>query len=200
MIIFIDESGDPGFKTNKGSSQYFVLSFVIFYKEEDVISTTDRILRYRQSLKISDRYEFKFNNLNKKNRCALLEYIKNCQFAVAALAVKKDSIEKKYRENLNYEYFLGFILEKIVSNDRIYDLRIDGSMRTELKNILKSHLRKYLPPKSKIEIHILDSKNDLLIQLADIVAGSMYKNLTERNDKTVYKNIIKKHIIGEYIL
>ena len=30
MIIFIDDSGDPGFKVEKGSSVVFVIALVIF--------------------------------------------------------------------------------------------------------------------------------------------------------------------------
>lgn len=30
MLVFIDDSGDPGFKTEKGSSKIFVIAMVIF--------------------------------------------------------------------------------------------------------------------------------------------------------------------------
>lgn len=30
QIIFIDDSGDPGFKFNRGSSRYFVIACIIF--------------------------------------------------------------------------------------------------------------------------------------------------------------------------
>lgn len=30
MIVFIDESGDPGFKIESGSSEVFVLALVVF--------------------------------------------------------------------------------------------------------------------------------------------------------------------------
>ncbi len=30
MLVFIDDSGDPGFKFEKGSSKYFVIALVIF--------------------------------------------------------------------------------------------------------------------------------------------------------------------------
>ena len=30
MLIFIDDSGDPGFKVQKGSSSVFVIALVIF--------------------------------------------------------------------------------------------------------------------------------------------------------------------------
>lgn len=30
MLVFIDDSGDPGFKLDKGSSRFFVICSVIF--------------------------------------------------------------------------------------------------------------------------------------------------------------------------
>ena len=33
MLIFIDDSGDPGFKLDKGSSAFFVIALIIFDDE-----------------------------------------------------------------------------------------------------------------------------------------------------------------------
>ena len=38
MLVLIDESGDPGFKLTKGSTQHFVAAMVIFHGEAGYIS------------------------------------------------------------------------------------------------------------------------------------------------------------------
>ena len=61
MIIFIDDSGDPGFKLQKGSSSYFVIAFVLFDDPLEAERTSLAIKDLRRKLKASDYYEFKFN-------------------------------------------------------------------------------------------------------------------------------------------
>lgn len=38
MLVFVDESGDSGLKLGDGSSDFFVLTLVIFSKNEDATS------------------------------------------------------------------------------------------------------------------------------------------------------------------
>ena len=51
MIIAIDDSGDPGLKTDKGSSRYFVIAAVVFLTDDDVEAAALRIEKFRQTLK-----------------------------------------------------------------------------------------------------------------------------------------------------
>ena len=50
MLVLIDDSGDPGFKIGRGSSQFFVIACVIFDDELDAEETALIIKRYRRSL------------------------------------------------------------------------------------------------------------------------------------------------------
>ena len=40
MLVFVDESGDPGLKFNEGSSECFVVVAVIFQTEEHAYKAT----------------------------------------------------------------------------------------------------------------------------------------------------------------
>ena len=44
MLVFVDDSGDPGFKIGKGSSPVFVISCVIFDDDLEAEKTADEIL------------------------------------------------------------------------------------------------------------------------------------------------------------
>lgn len=49
-------------------------------------------------------------------------------------------------------------------------------------------------------IQFVDSKDNSLIQLADMIAGSIRRSYQdEKNDSTIYKQIIKRRIEEEWI-
>ena len=77
MIVFIDESGDAGFKIGKGSSTFFVISLIIFDDELEAEETALRIKKLRKQLKKTDKFEFKFNKCNRIYREKFLQEIKS---------------------------------------------------------------------------------------------------------------------------
>ena len=64
MIVFLDESGDAGFKLGQGSSTYFVIALVIFDSFDDAEATAKVIQGLRGSLKLHSHFEFKFNKMS----------------------------------------------------------------------------------------------------------------------------------------
>ncbi|VAX40119.1 hypothetical protein MNBD_PLANCTO03-1519 [hydrothermal vent metagenome] len=61
MLIYVDESGDPGMKSKPGSSPYFVVAAVLFEDEEAARQCRQMICGVKDSLGWSRRQEFKFN-------------------------------------------------------------------------------------------------------------------------------------------
>lgn len=59
MLVFIDDSGDPGFKLQKGSSLIFVISCIIFDEELEA-EKSDRLI-YRRIIRkhIEDEWKFR---------------------------------------------------------------------------------------------------------------------------------------------
>lgn len=60
MLVFIDDSGDPGFKFDKGSSEYFVISMVIFDDELEAEKIAVAIKELRRKIGFPDDVEFRF--------------------------------------------------------------------------------------------------------------------------------------------
>lgn len=58
MLVFIDDSGDPGFKLDKGSSHFFVISAVLFDDNLEAEKTAVAIKELRRELKFGDDKEF----------------------------------------------------------------------------------------------------------------------------------------------
>ena len=60
MLIFIDDSGDPGFKLDRGSTSHFVIAMVIFDDELEAEKTAVAIKELKRELGFGERVEFRF--------------------------------------------------------------------------------------------------------------------------------------------
>lgn len=198
MLVFIDESGDAGFKIEKGSSKTFVMALIIFDEDEEVEKTALKIKELRRTFNKSDKFEFKFNKCNKEFRLAFLNEVKSCNFKIRAAVFHKERIyDLKLRSSSGhfYNYALRHALghEGIVSNAKI---RIDGSgdrrFRLNVVNYLKLNLNSG-DKRAIANLRFCDSNKNVLIQLADMVAGSIRKYFDETGkDWELYRKVLKK--------
>lgn len=92
MLVFIDESGDPGFALTRGSSRYFVIVCVIFHDELEAEKMAVTLKELRRNLGLSHESEFKFNKSRKKVRVAFLRTLQHFNFSVRALVIDKTLI------------------------------------------------------------------------------------------------------------
>ena len=60
MLVFIDESGDPGLKTDQGSSRFFTIGLVVFEDHDEAQACDDRITLLKRELGWSADSEFHF--------------------------------------------------------------------------------------------------------------------------------------------
>lgn len=197
MLIFIDESGDPGFKLGRGSSSHFVVSMVIFDEDEHAQSTAETIKQALADLKIKP--EFKFNKSRNVIRDAFFEKVKSCKFRVRALVVDK---EKIYSKNLReddekfYNYFVRLLIDFKELKLNNVSIKIDGSGDREFKKELHRYLRSQVKSDFKLKIELVDSHKNHLIQLADMVAGAIAKSYPnqERQANSSWKQAMGKKI------
>jgi hypothetical protein len=199
MLVFIDESGDPGFKVTKGSSGYFVIALIIFEDDLDAEDAAVRIKRLKRELKKSERFEFKFNKGNREVRAAFLNTIRLCSFRIRAIVFSKTTIYSTYLRD-NKERFYNFALRQVLehNNKTIQNakIRLDGRGEVAFRRQLTTYLKRSLNSRTKrvmTNLRFRDSKKDVLIQMADMVAGSIrrhYERSTQ--DWNVYRRIIKK--------
>lgn len=68
MLVFIDDSGDPSFSFNKGSTDFFIICSVIFEDELVAQEVALEIRKLKRELKIPDNIEFKFTKSNRDTR------------------------------------------------------------------------------------------------------------------------------------
>lgn len=199
MIIFIDESGDSGFKISKGSSSVFVIVLVIFDDELEAEETALKIKKLKRDLKKSERFEFKFNGCNKELRIKFLEQIKNCKFRIRSIILSKNVVYSKFLRN-SKESFYNFALKQVLehNNESILKakIRLDGSGEKKFKERLTFYLRKNLNSSTKKvmqNLRFCDSQSNVLIQLADMIAGSIHRDCEEKTeDWNIYRKIINR--------
>lgn len=187
MIVFIDESGDPGFKMEKGSSVVFVIAMVIFDDNLEAEKTSLSIKDLRRKLNVSDMYEFKFNKTDKHFKNEFFTTVKNFKFRVRAITVAKKAIHSS-RLKTEKENFYNYIIMQILKNNNgalheaklRFDKRGEKTMRDQLRTYLSHRLDN---KNSKIfkDLKFVDSKQNTLIQLADMVAGSVSAEMSGKD-------------------
>lgn len=200
MLVFIDDSGDAGFKLDKGSSKHFVIACVIFDDILDAEEAALKIKRLRRSLKWRDDHEFKFNKASRAIRLAFLNEVKSCKFRVRAIVADKSTIrssELRRNKNKFYNYMIKEVLSK--SDGSIIEgrIRLDGHEDRAYKKAATTYFRQQANPRGGVikDMKFVNSKNDSLIQLADMVAGSILRSTQViKTDKQEYLNIIKRRV------
>ena len=204
MLIFIDDSGDPGFKVEKGSSEVFVIALIIFGDFLDGEETALKIKRLRQSMMLKDNFEFRFNKCRKEFRCKFLSTVADSRFRVRAMVMQKDRIygrELRRSKESFYSYAIKMVLKHHGGTIRDAKIRLDGHGDRQFRNTISLYLRRELnSPQNKIfkDLKFVDSQKNVLIQLADMVAGAINRSYSNKDDRNTYKGIILHKIEDEW--
>jgi len=196
MLVFIDDSGDPGFKLQKGSSPVFVISLVIFDDNLDAEKASLAIKELRRKLKVSDRYEFKFNKTNRKFRKLFFNAIGRFSFRVRAIVVRKKIIYsprlQTHKENF-YNHIIMQVLKHSGGKIKSAKLKFDKRGEKALRDQLRVYLSRELDNKRRNifkDLKFVDSRQNTLIQLADMIAGAIYSSYSGK-DRT-YLTFLKR--------
>lgn len=200
MIIFIDDSGDPGFAIEKGASKYFVIACVVFDDELVAEEVAVKIKKLRRELGFPDDVEFKFSKSRDEIKTKFLKTVGKFSFRIRAIVVDKKLIrshELHQSKDSFYSYFIKQVL--FHSKDSLLDskIRLDGHGDRLFKKNFTTYLRRELNTKQKRimkDFQLVDSKANVLIQMADMVAGAIRKSYNPEKPEQVYRKIIEKKI------
>lgn len=199
QLVFIDDSGDPGFKLDRGSSSHFVIACVIFDDPLDAEEVALAIKKYRRSLGWGDHREFKFNKTKKKYIKELLEIVSRYNFRVRAICIDKSLIyshELKNKQDSFYNHTIKLVLEKSEKLSKA-DVRLDGHSGREYKKSAITYLRREVNARSSkiAKVRFVDSGTNVLIQLADLVAGSILRTTQpDKTDRDDYMKLLDERI------
>lgn len=195
MLVFIDDSGDPGFRVAKGSSKVFVIALVVFNDDLEAEKTSLAIKELRRALKKSDFFEFKFNKADKKIKEAFFDTVKNFKFKVRAIAVSKSVIYSP-KLRADKESFYNYIIMQVLRNSvgiKNARLKFDKFGEREIRDQLRVYLSRELDNKNNSifkDLKFVDSRQNTLIQLADMVAGCINESFSK--NRSEYLDVLKK--------
>jgi hypothetical protein len=177
VLVFLDESGDPGFKIARGSTPVFVAAMAIFWDTAEAARTGAAIDALRHALGVKP--EFKFNKASGAVRDAFFQAILPFRFAVRAIAVQKERIYSPHLR-AEKERFYNFFVKSMLKFDggQLENARIiiDGSGDREFRNNLKVYLRRHAAAGAIKEVRFKRSHGDSLVQLADMCAGAIARS------------------------
>lgn|SRR5487761_1121260 len=182
MLVFIDESGDPGFDIEHGSTPLFVVTTVIFRTEEAADACRHRIKAIRGELRLPQTAEFKFSKTSDRVREYLLSavaahdfFYMSAVFDKTKLAVPDLRIKKAF-----YQYVAGFAFESLKPHlDGAY-MEIDRSGGEDFGRRLSRHIAELgeeASGKRRVKrVKFSDSRSNDLIQLADMICGAVTRS------------------------
>lgn len=186
--VFIDDSGDAGFKLDTGSSKLFVIACCVFETTEGAEHTAARIKTLRDNLSRNSQSEFKFSKTKLEIQKQFFKILDPELFFVRSIVIDKSQI---YSENLksNHESFYNYVIQLVLTHSggtiRGASVKIDGSGSRDYRTAARKYLLAEVN-KSEAEfirkISYVKSHSDFLIQLADMFAGCIRRS-SDNSDK-----------------
>jgi len=202
VLVFIDESGDPGLKIDKGSSRYFTVSLVIFEENEEALACDQKIELLKRELGWSPDSEFHFKNNSDKAREAFLRAVLPYNFFYYGIVINKD-LDKLWGDGFKdkksfYKYTCSLVFEnakeKLDNATIVIDKSGDLDFRRQLEKYLKSKMNSAKKAIKKVKME--RSKSNNLLQLADYVAGAINRSVSDkRKNHDKYRKIIARREI-----
>lgn len=201
LHIFIDESGDPGFKS--GSSKYFLMGFA-FFPTENYKKSIDNVKNNIQTKTGKAPKEIKFNKSSHEIRIQLLNRLVDNNGNFGYIYVDKERIYEYLRGHpeINYIYnqMIFYLIENLVDQEQIRDhitLYIDQrSKNKDIKKNISTYLKRQIDPvlsPYRRHARFEKSHNSRGIQCADCICGSIHR-MIERNERA-YFDLIRHKII-----
>lgn len=200
MFVYVDESGDTGFKFDRGSTRYFVVTLLLV---DDPVPLQSAIDRLRQSLGYAPEVEFHFAKSSGAIRERFLRTIQPLRFAIRTLIVDKQLITRPHmrKRETFYNYLVRLCLTYDDGAINGATLILDESVRSKRsKDDFRVYLRKMLntdPTSPKVKRTLYHrSHTDSLIQAADMVCGAIFA--AYERDEPRYRAIIRRHLQDEW--
>ncbi len=184
MFVYLDESGDTGFRFAAGSSRYFVITLLLV---DDPIAIQVAVDRLRQTMGFAPGNEF--YRSSDDVRIAFLRMLARQDIAVRALVIDKTLMTRPHMQKR--ETFYNYLIRMILThdNDTISDamLVLDESVKSKKsKQHLATYLRRALntdPRAPKVRgVRYHDSRSDNLIQATDMLSGAIYARYHKGTD------------------
>ena len=200
MITFTfagDEAGDVSLNFEKGASRYFVFAVIATEKPQELREMLDEV---RREFNLSAGYEFGFNSMGAAValREKVFSRLSRADFSAWAILVDKTTLPKIYENIPRLNFYLFFameLLQKIPAEMRegatlILD-EFGGEPNLPLE--FRRYMKKRNIPRHFNRVLTKRSKSEPLIQIADLVAGAIFRR-DARGESNAYEKIQRKFV------
>ncbi len=198
MHIYIDETGDTGFKLDQGSSEIFSITLILFKNPKEIEKAVNAIKTLEKRLGFSKDTEWKFSKTAPKNRIEFLKTVCAFDFEIRAVVmIKKNITGHKLTTDKDkfYNYTCKLVLQYV---QYMKDAKIIFDRRGNKE--FNTHLRQYLRNKCDLnheiikEIKSKDSQKEKPLQMVDMIAGAVGRSFKNKKDSQECMQIIKPKI------
>jgi len=175
---FIDESGNLSLETERDGVSNFYVCVAVRVTDANLETANETMLAISR-----DEFsgaEVKSHRIggNHRRRLRILELIQDVEFSYVAVIVDKTRL---YRDSgfqwqsTFYKYFHRFLYTELQKGNINLEIRSDDFGRTEFQEGFEKYLRDNHPPDlySRWDHKFGDSREYPLVQLADLIAGSL---------------------------
>ena len=203
VIAFADEFGNNSFNFSKGdvSTHFIIASVIINVNEIDTINA--ELEKIRQKFYQTGEMKSKNIGTNHGRRQTLLQELTKLNFSIYAVVVDKRELYGegfKYKQSF-YKYLNGILYKELYRTFPQLELKVDEHgandfMRSFKKYVETNHIRTLF---TGSDFNIARSQNELGIQLADIVAGTLgyiFDETKKGEHSTTFQNLLNNKIIS----
>lgn len=199
MHIFVDDSGDGGFKLDRGSSAFLVMAAAVFPDPKEIEHLARCLSDCRAAC--SHQREFKFTKTSKKVRASFFSHIRPVDFHVRAIIIDKRNIHSpKLRSDppLFKSWAIRQLLSKTYRQVQDAKVVVDGQDTRAFGISDAAYLMDMVnreTPRAIREVKFDDSKHNIGIQLADMCAGVIRRHEELRKADMEQFNFVRMRAI-----
>ena len=201
MLVFLDESGDPGHKFDKGSSALFLVALVVFKDYAEAQACDDAITQLRINEGFAPCYEFHFTKDSLVVKTLFFNAVSSFGFESHIFALDKAKARGpgfqykgplyKWTAKTAFENARPFLNDARIIIDESGDRQFQHELCTYLKREMND---KGAGAKAIRSVKTQVSSANNLLQLADYVASGSARALTSRNAKDKLKLFRQSHL------
>lgn len=201
IIAFADEFGNNSFDFENQGSHFIIASVIINLDELETINCQLETIR----AKYFQTGEIKSNKVkgNHQRRLLILKSLEDINFNIYAVVIDKKKLFGegfKYKQSF-YKYLNGVLYKELYRTYPQLELIVDEHGTNEFMNgfkkyVEKNHIRTLF---SGSDFNIQKSHNDLGVQLADFIAGTLgyiFDNLKKSEKSDEFEKLISTKLIS----
>lgn len=186
--IYIDDSGDPGLKGNSTSN--FIIASVVLIGQENRDNLIQAIDEYKKGLGWKQHEELKFHKTHKDAIRLAIKTANKHDYSAYAIVLDKAKLDVRSLSSVEKDSIFLYTIKELLIRLSLpnADIIIDGIRGPKYTKKARTYLRQELKNAGLKtgRISFENSKSNSLIQLADLVAGSVARSFTDKADAEDY--------------